>query len=113
MTARSIDTVRLDVLPLVTATAYMFVTPDQAKFGPWWHRLYDYLTSLAPKDLGWAFEPIQGIYVARPMLHDEERDGIVAFLRTAPAKEIEERRTLKRALSLTAEQQANLALVYF
>lgn len=112
MSVHQIDTVRIDI-PLSHTSAYFFVTPDQAKWDPWWLQLYVFLTMLAPAELEWTFEPVQGVYVSRPLLCNEDRERIMAFLRTAPPKEAEEHRTLKRALNLTPERQARIELVYF
>ena len=100
-------------MPLVTATAYLFVTPDQAKWDPWWLELYQYLSGLASADLEWKFEPVQEKYFARPALADRQRKEIMAFLRTAPEEQVEQRRTLKRAIALSPEQQARLDLMFF
>lgn len=109
---RQIRRVRIDV-PLRSTCAYFFVDPDQGRWDPWWTALYKYLLRLAPDHLDWRYESAQNVYVARPQLTSEQRTDLARFLRSAPAREIEEHRTLRRAVGLTSEQQSRLELMYF
>ena len=103
---------RIDV-PLRSAFAYLFVTPDMAKWDPWWLQLFNYLTSLAPAEPQWRLEPVQNVYVMRPELSEVQRSELAAFLRSAPSQEIEEHRTLRRAVGLSGEQVKKLDLMFF
>lgn len=108
-----IDDARIDV-PLQTAThAYLFVSPDQINWDPWWGSLFRHLVELASGGVNWRHEPVQDVYVARPKLTDERRVELVEFLRSAPPHEIATHRTLRRAVALTAEQVTRLGVVYF
>lgn len=103
---------RIDV-PLSRTHAYLFVSPVEEKWHPWWGSLFEYLRALAPPEPDWRYEPVQDVYVARPYLTDEQRTELAAFLRTAPAGEIAEHRTLRRAVKLTVEQVKKLDVMYF
>ena len=109
---RQIRTVRIDV-PLRSTCAYLFVDTEQVRWDPWWGSLYEYLLSLATKSLEWQREPVQNVHVARPELTDEQRGDVVRFLRTAPAQQVAEHRTLRRAVELTPERERRLELMYF
>ncbi|WP_146655012.1 hypothetical protein [Labilithrix luteola] len=104
---------RIDV-PLRSTFAYLFVTPDMAKWDPWWLQLFNYLTSLAPAELQWQLGPAENVYVMRPELSDVQRSELAAFLRSAPPHQIEEHRTLRLAVGrLSGEQVRKLRLVFF
>jgi hypothetical protein len=111
-TSHRIRQVRIDV-PLRTTCAYLFVDPEQAKWDPWWGELYELLLQLAPAQMSWQHEPMQGVYVARPELTVEQRKALSDFLRSAPERQMEEHRTLRRAVELTSEQVRRLEVVYF
>jgi len=108
---RTIRTIRIDV-PLRTTAALFFVDPGDGKH-PWWATLWEYLSSLATGPLFWEYEPVQEVYMARPVLNDDDRRDVVRFLRTAPPEEIEGHRTLRRAVELTPEQETRVEVVYF
>jgi hypothetical protein len=107
-----IRTIRIDV-PLLSTSAYLFVDADQSRWDPWWGVLYEYLLSLAPSRPDWQYEPVQNVHVARPPLTDDQRREVVRFLRSAPARQIEEHRTLRRAVELIPEQERRVELVFF
>lgn len=109
---RHIRQVRIDI-PLRTTCAYLFVDPEQKEWDPWWSSLYEYLLKITPNDPDWKYEPVQNVFVARPMLTDEQRADLVRFLRSAPAREIEHHRTLRRAVELNTEKERKLELMYF
>jgi hypothetical protein len=104
--------VRIDV-PLRQSYAYLFVGPEFASWDPWWMSLYQFLVGMAPQTPDWRHEPELDVVVARARLGDAERTSIVEFLRSAPARELEEHRTLRRASELTPEQVARVELLYF
>jgi hypothetical protein len=110
--AHHIRTVRIDV-PLNSTCAYLFVDSEQSNWDPWWGTLFRYLLSIKPDHLDWRYEPVQDVYAARPQLTNDQRADLVRFLRTAPAQQVEEHRTLRRAVNLTPEQGQKVDLVYF
>ncbi len=109
---RQIRTIRIDV-PLRSACSYFFVDAEQKKRHPWWESLHEYLLRFATSSLEWKHEPMQNVLVARPELNDEQRRAVVRVLRTAPAHEVAEHRTLRRAVALTPDRETRLELVYF
>ena len=111
-TSYPIRQVRIDV-PLLSGHAYFFVEREQGKWDPWWTTLYEFLLELAPPDQKWRHEPVQDVYVARPELDDEQRTALVALLRTAPVGEIEQHRTLRRAVELPDHRFGRIKVVYF
>lgn len=109
---RRIRTVRIDV-PLRTTHAYLFVNGDQEAWHPWWRDLYEFLLRLTPGALDWHHEPVQDLHHARAPLTEQDRVALVRFLRTAPAAQVAEHRTLRRAVELAPEQTTTLEVVYF
>jgi hypothetical protein len=107
-----IRTVRIDV-PMRSTCSYLFVEVEQVKWDPWWGTLYEYLLSLATSPLEWRYEPVQNVDVARAELTDEQRRALAIFLRTAPAQQVAEHRTLRRAVELTPDREKKLELMYF
>jgi len=107
-----IRTVRIDV-PLHSTCAYLYVDADHARWDPWWGSLYEYLLGLEGSELAWRHEPTQNVFIARPQLSDEQRNALARFLRTAPAAQVDEHRTLRRAVQLSPEQEMRLEVVYF
>jgi hypothetical protein len=111
-TLRPIRQVRVDI-PLRGSRAYLFIDSEMEKWDPWWERLYSFLLTFATDRLEWRHEPTQDVFVARPTLTDEQRLTIVAFLRTAPPREAEGHRTLRRAIELKPERERQVDLMYF
>lgn len=107
-----IRTIRIDV-PLLSTCAYLFVDSGQTQEDPWWADLYRYLLSLRSDRLEWEYEPVQDVHLARPQLTNEQREGVLRFLRTAPRQEIEGHRTLRRAIELAPDRVARLDIMYF
>jgi hypothetical protein len=109
---RRIRTVRIDV-PLRSTCSYLFVDAKQEEWDPWWASLYEYLLSLGGDSLEWRYEPVQNVHVAQPELTNEQRTALARFLRTAPAQQVAEHRTLRRAVELTADREKELELMFF
>lgn len=107
-----VRSVRIDV-PLKTSAAYLFVDTEQSKWDPWWAGLLEHLLRLMPATLEWRYEPVQDVFVARPELTDQERLALVRFLRTAPARQIEQHRTLRRAVELDDGDERRIEVSYF
>lgn len=107
-----IRSVRIDV-PLKTSAAYLFVDAEQSKWDPWWAGLFEHLLRLLPAIVEWRYEPVQDVFVARPELTDQQRSALVRFLRTAPARQIEEHRTLRRAVELGGGEERGIEVTYF
>jgi hypothetical protein len=103
--------VRVDV-PLRTTCAFLFVDADPPGWDPWWMTLYEHLVSFVSPELVWKHEPVQDVYVARPDTTEEQRRSVVRFLRTAPVREVDTHRTLRRAVALSFDQEPKIAVVY-
>ena len=112
MTRFQVRQARIDV-PLGSSRAYLFVSPENESWHPWWSVLFRHLLGLAPAELEWRLEPVQVVYVARPTLSVEQRTELAVLLRQAPPTEIAEHRTLRRAVNLPAEQVKQLEVMYF
>ena len=112
MDEASIFAIRIDI-PLRSTFALLFVYPPEQGRDAWWRALWDYLSSLAPARLEWEYEPVQDVHVARCVLSEEQRRDVVRFLRTAPAEEVANHRTLRRAVELEPEQETRVKVVYF
>lgn len=108
---REITSIRIDV-PLRTTHAYLFLAPEDC-VNEWWARLYEHLKALSGEELDWKFEGIQGKFVARPRLTERARSELANFLRSAPAALSSEHRTLRRAISLTREEERGLDVMFF
>jgi len=111
-TQYQIRQVRLD-LPMKTTWMYFFVRRSLEDSDPWWAAFYEFLVESAPKPLEWQYEPGQGIYLARPELTNEQRADIIAFARTAPAQQIAEVPSLRRAVNLPPDKVERLKIAYF
>lgn len=103
---------RIDV-PLRTTCAYLYVDPHLVGSDPWWQRLFEHLTTLAPRDPVWHHEPLQNIFTLRPTLTDSQRLELMAFLRSAPIGERESHLTLRRAVNLIDEEARKLEVMFF
>jgi|SRR5579859_3405377 len=108
----TITSVRIDV-PLRTAHAYMFVAPGDFAEEPWWNSLYVYLKGLAHPDLEWTWDPVQELFLARPVVSDEQLVGLATFLRTALMRMIANHKTLRNATELSPEAALRLRIVFF
>jgi hypothetical protein len=103
---------RIDI-PVGSLYVYFFVLRDNVKWGEWWGRFFDYLTSLTPTEQNWQYDAEEDVYIARPQLNQEQRGDLLRFLRTAPPEEVNAHRTLRRAVEMTTEQEERFKLVYF
>jgi hypothetical protein len=108
-----VEMVRIDIPLRRAMRAYFFIERSQAKWDPWWALLFEYCVGLVGLPLEWHHEPVQNVYVARPPLTDEQRLDLARFLRTAPKRQVEEHRTLQRAVALSSEDERKLDIVYF
>ncbi len=107
-----VRSVRIDV-PLKNSVVYFFVDLEQSKWDPWWAALYEHLLRLMPVTLEWSYDSVQDVFVARPELTDEQRVALVRFLRTAPVRQIDEHRTLRRAVELDVGDERKVEVTYF
>jgi hypothetical protein len=109
---REIRRIRID-LHAKNGIYFLFVDRSGSDAHPWWLTLFEYLKSLVCGDLEWDRSTESEVLVARPTLTKEQRAGIAAFVRTAPASEVGGHRTLRLATRMDREQQDRLELMCF
>jgi hypothetical protein len=113
MPSGEFSSIRIDV-PLADAVLYFFVEEsDSSSWDPWWGTLYSYLASYATRDMGWYFEPIQGIFCSERRLSQEQTSELLDVLKTAPQKQVEEHSTLRKSIKLLANPDRPANLMFF
>lgn len=110
--ARHVRQIRIDI-PFGATKLLMVVDANQSDWHPWWGELFAYLVDMGKENMRWTYEPAQKVHVSLPDLTDAQRKELAAFLRTAPAEEVERNRTLRRAIGLEQRQVSGLGLLYF
>jgi len=112
LTMRQPHKVRID-LPLQTTCAYLYFDDADRNLGPWWDAFYTYLLSLAPMDLQWHFEPVQGTYHARPPLTDDVRGTLGEKTSMPTSRSLAHRQALRLAARIPAQRDHRLEIMYF